>query len=262
MGEFVLPSDGTAIQSALLKSGRFLVARYNGGLPGAGWDGSAIVSEVVESAALRTLLAGAERIERRSPTLGMPAPENAALRFPDDFTDVEDGLLTAGGRTTKNLGSFRMHLEFMLPLKPGRNPSDQDRGNSGIYIFNIYEVQVLDSFALDLNATNNAIETESLNTQWCGALYKHKIPDLNMCYPPLQWQTYDIDFRAPELDGETVTKPARITVRHNGVLIHDDVELKKGTGVGAKRRPVAEGPILFQGHKNPVFFRNVWAVEL
>jgi hypothetical protein len=156
-----------------------------------------------------------------------------------------------------------MHLEFMLPFKPGANPSSQHRSNSGIYIFHNYEIQILDSFALDYeNPGNNAVKPESENKQWCGAFYKEKLPDVNMTFPPLRWQTYDIDFTAPVFEDGKKVKNARATVRHNGVLIHDDVELKTGTGAGAKRPQVAEGPVHFQGHGNPVMFRNIWATEL
>lgn len=202
VGEFLSKSGNTAIQATLLKDGDFLVATYPGGLPGAGWDQSPVKSEKLNPEALKTMLDDYTKTERTSPTLGKPAPKDAILVFPDDFTNVKDGIMMAGGKTVKDLSSFHMHLEFMQPLKPGRNPSNQDRGNSGIYIFDNYEIQVVDSFALDFNAENNAIETESLNSQWCGALYKQKIPDVHMAYPPLRWQTYDIDFQAPEFDGE------------------------------------------------------------
>lgn len=78
----------------------------------------------------------------------------------------------------------------------------------------------------------------------------------------MRWQTYDLDFTAPVFEGGQKIKNARITVRHNGVLIHDDVELKTGTGNGAKKKPLAKGPIFFQNHANPVVYRNVWATEL
>ncbi|MBF0199371.1 MAG: DUF1080 domain-containing protein, partial [Planctomycetes bacterium] len=98
--------------------------------------------------------------------------------------------------------------------------------------------------------------------QWCGSLYKTKLPAVNMCFPPLSWQTYDIDFIAPVFDGKKKIKNARITVYHNGVLIHKDYELLKGTGNGAKRKQLSEGPVLFQNHGTPVPFRNVWAAKL
>ncbi len=262
VGEFASTDGKTALQANMLKDGSFLVAIYQGGLPGAGWDHSAIHSSVKSAEDLKTALSGFQKIERESPTLGKPAPKDAILVFPGDFTNVKDGLLLAGGKTIRELASFHMHLEFMQPFKPGRNPSNQDRGNSGIYIFDNYEIQVIDSFALDLSAENNAIPLESLNTQWCGAIYKTKTPDVHMAYPPLRWQTYDIDFQAPEFEGETKTKNARITVFHNGELIHDDVELKTGTGNGAKKPALARGPVFFQGHGNPVVYRNVWATDL
>jgi hypothetical protein len=128
-------------------------------------------------------------------------------------------------------------------------------------VFNNYEVQVLDSFGLDFDTENNAVETESLNSQWCGSFYKVKTPDVPMAFPPLQWQTYDIDFTAPRFkDGEKV-KNARFTIRHNGVLIHDDVELLTGTGAGGKRPEKAEGTILFQEHGNPASYRNIWMIK-
>jgi hypothetical protein len=262
MGEFVHVPTHQAVQAALLSDGHFLVAQYQGGLPGDGWDGSPIKSEKLTADALRKRLVGFSPVQRKSWTLGMTAPENAELLFPADVAPVKDGYLQVGGKTTKELGSFFMHLEFMLPLKPGRDPSNQDRGNSGIYIFNNYEVQVIDSFALDLATQNNAIPIESKNTQWCGALYKMKPTALNMSFPPLQWQSYDILFTAPVFEGDEKVKNGRITVYHNGVKIHDDVELFSGTGMGAKRKQLARGPVFFQDHGNPVLFRNIWAVEL
>jgi hypothetical protein len=260
VGEYLAAEE--AMQVTLLKDGRFLAATYQGGLPGAGWDGSAIRSEVLTAEALAPRLNSFTRTERTSPTLGAEAPPDAVLKFPDDFTAVTNGIMMVGGRTKKDLASFRMHLEFMVPLKPGINPSNQDRGNSGIYIFNNYELQVIDSFALDLNTTNNAVEAESLNTQWCGALYKLKAPAVHMAYPPLCWQTFDIEFRAPVFENARRIRNARITIYHNGVCIHDDVELESGTGQGAKRKQLAAGPVFFQHHGNPVLFRNIWATEM
>ena len=262
IGEYVSRDKTGALQANLLPDGKFLVAIYQRGLPGAGWDKSEIVSKVMAPKDLQQLLKGFKKTERVSLSMGKSAPEGAILKFPQDFPDVKAGLLWSGAQTEKHLESFEMHLEFRTPLKPGANPSSQKRGNSGIYIFNNYEIQVLDSFALDLDPRNNAIPAESQNTQWCGALYKAKIPDLNMAFPPLNWQTYDILFHAPKFQGEKKIRNARITVLHNGVKIHDDVELKTGTGAGARRKQVAKGPIHFQGHGNPVVYRNVWARSL
>jgi len=261
VGEYISKDGKAAIQVNMLPESTLLVAQYAAGLPGDGWDGSAIISSLKSPEELKAVLIGFQKIERHSPSLGKPAPQDAILVFPDDFTNVKNGIMMAGGQTTRDLGSFHMHIEFMLPFKPDRYLTSQDRGNSGIYIFNNYEIQVIDSFALDLASENNAIETQSLNTQWCGALYRTKTPDVHMVFPPLQWQTYDIDFTAPEFDGNKKVKPARISVWHNGILIHDDVELQKGTGNGAKKPQLAQGTVFFQNHGNPVMFRNIWATE-
>jgi len=154
-----------------------------------------------------------------------------------------------------------MHLEFRLPFKPARAPSNQDRGNSGVYIFNNYECQVLDSFALDFDKENCPFKPQSDSKQWCGCLYKFKLADIHMVYPPLQWQTYDIEFTAPVFTDGKKTKNARITVIHNGVKIHNDVELPKGTGAGGGRPEKPRSKIFFQGHGNPVAFRNIWIKE-
>ena len=122
---------------------------------------------------------------------------------------------------------------------------------------------MLDSFALDYqNREANPFKLDSLSEQWCGCLYKMKMADLNMCRPPLTWQTYDITFTAPVFEGDKKVKNARLTVLHNGVKIHDDFELKTGTGMGAKRKQLARGPIYFQNHGNPTVYRNVWIKEI
>ena len=262
-GEYTGEENGkkVAIQATVLNDGNFLVAKYNGGLPGAGWDKSKIDSKVMDMATLKAAVSKMSKVNRVSPTMGKKAPENAFLTMPDGFENVKDGILHAGGKTKKDVGSFKMHIEFMLPFKPARNPSNQDRGNSGVYIFNNYEIQVLDTFALDFDSENNAIKTESLNKQWCGCFYKMKLADTNMALPPLTWQTYDIEFTAPVFERDKKVKNAIITVYHNGVKIHDNFELKTGTGAGAKRKQLAKGPIYFQNHGNPTMFRNVWIVE-
>ena len=268
-GEYIgkIDKKKIGVQASALDKGKFLVATYEGGLPGDGWDGkSKITSEILERADLEKKIAGLERTERQSPTLGDKAPKDALVIFDGTKTEhvkgqIEDGLLWAGSETTTAVGSFKMHLEFRLPFKPATIPSSQDRGNSGVYIYNNYECQVIDSFALDLIEENNAVELKSKNNQWCGSFYKTKLPDTPMVYPPLTWQTYEIDFTAPVFEGDKKVKNARITVKQNGVLIHDDFELKKGTGAGGGRPEKEKGLIHFQGHGNPVAYRNVWIVE-
>jgi len=139
----------------------------------------------------------------------------------------------------------------MVAYKP--DARGQGRGNSGIYLVDHYEIQILDSFGLE--GKNNE----------CGGIYEKTPPRLNMCSPPLEWQTYDIDFTNAVLDdkGKKV-KNTRVTVRHNGVVIHEDAEIAGKTGSAGNARKEPEGTpgiIRLQGHGNPTQFRNVWIVE-
>ncbi len=148
--------------------------------------------------------------------------------------------------TARAFKDFSLHVEFRTPFMP--DARGQGRGNSGVYLQNRHEVQVLDSYGLKGESNE------------CGGLYKHTAPAVNACAPPLQWQTYDLDFTAARYDAaKQAMVPARLTVRHNGILIHDNVELplleKGGPGY------VADGPIQLQDHNNPVRYRNVWIVE-
>lgn len=267
-GEYLAGSGGekSALQVAALDEGSFHVLTYRGGLPGDGWDGSEIKAELLDRESVSSRIEGRKRIERKSPTLGKEAPEGARVIFAGKKTDeikgeIDKEFLWAGSQTTRPARDFHLHLEFRLPYKPGRELSSQDRGNSGVYLFNNYEIQVIDTFGLDFDMENNKVPAKSQNTQWCASFYKFKTPDVPMAFPPLQWQTYDIDFTAPRFENGEKVKNARITVRHNGVVVHDDVELPKGTGAGGSRPEKEEGLIYFQGHGNPVAFRNVWLLE-
>lgn len=195
-----------------------------------------------------------ERIKRGSPTMGAKAPAGATVLFDGSGTDqfttarmTEDGLLMEGADTLPMFQDFNLHVEFRLPYMP--NSEGQKRGNSGCYLQSRYEVQVLDSFAT----------TPVFNG--CSALYRFKSPDLNMCLPPLQWQTYDIKFTAPRWGADgTKLRNARITVWQNGVKTQDDVELPNKTGAGKVEEPTLL-PIRFQNHSDPVRFRNIWIVD-
>jgi hypothetical protein len=141
-----------------------------------------------------------------------------------------------------------MHIEFKTPQLPP-HVKGQGRGNSGVYIQRRYEVQILDSFGLP--PKNNE----------CASLYKFKAPDKNVCRMPGQWQSYDMIFHAAKFDGSRKIKKARITLWHNGVLVHDKVELENKTGAGRPEGP-KPGPILLQDHGNEISFRNIWIIPL
>lgn len=195
-----------------------------------------------------------EKVERKSPTLGMKAPEGATVLFDGTNTDAFDNAkmvgeyLAATGATSKEkFGDHQLHIEFRTPFMP--QSRGQQRGNSGVYMQARYELQVLDSFSLERQ--NNE----------CGGIYSIAKPAVNMCFPPLTWQTYDIDFKAARYnDAGEKTENARATIKHNGVVIHDDLELPHGTPGFHEEGP---GPdVLFlQDHGNPVVFRNIWVIK-
>jgi len=150
--------------------------------------------------------------------------------------------------TKQSFGDFKMHAEFSTPLMPP-NVKGQGRGNSGIYIQRRYELQILDSFGLE--PKNNE----------CASLYTTRAPDKNACRMPGRWQSFDIVFHAARFEGQKKVKDARITVWHNGVLVHNDVAIPNKTGAGQAEGPNPL-PILLQEHGNEVSFRNIWIVPL
>jgi hypothetical protein len=192
---------------------------------------------------------------RDSPTMHLAPPAGAIVLFNGvDAPRLKDakinpnGTLGIGAETTDLIQNARIHVEFRTPFTPEKE--GQSRGNSGVYIQRRYEVQILDSFALDLEANR------------CGGLYRQKSADINMALPPRSWQTYDIYFYSAKFDDAGKrNQRARITVVQNGVKIHDNYELISKTGAGRAESP-QPGPIWFQNHGDPVEFRNLWLVNL
>lgn len=175
--------------------------------------------------------------------------KDAAWRLEGDFMEVNG---TGGIQTRQEFGDVQLHLEFATP-SPAKG-SSQGRGNSGVFFFGRYEIQVLDCFE---NRTYPDGQTAALYGQWP--------PLVNACRPAGEWQSYDIIFEAPRFEGEKVVRPARVTVLHNGVLVHHAKELLGATAHRAVAQYRPHGPrgaISLQDHGNPVRFRNIWVREL
>ncbi len=180
--------------------------------------------------------------------LNADVPDDKAVkwRLVDGAMEVKPG---AGSIVTKRtFKDFKLHIEFRTPFMP--EARGQGRGNSGVYLQNRYEIQVLDSYGLEPKDNE------------CGGIYQVGAPLVNVCYPPGQWQTYDITFQAPRFDGSgNKEKDAVVTVLHNGVTIHDQRPIPHPTG-GALDSNVSEpGGVYLQDHGNLVEFRNIWLVE-
>lgn len=274
-GEFAgsyTQSEGTVskvgIQVIALGNGKFRAVGFEGGLPGAGWDkgersqseankaaDSSVTFTEEDSKATGVLkgdnltikspdgksLGVLKRVNRKSATLGLKPPKGATELFKGTSLEhwkkgarkTPDGLLMEGVNSARNdFKNFTLHIEFRLPYMP--KARGQGRANSGMYLLGT-ETQMLDSFGL------------SGESNECGGLYKWKRPDQNMCYPPLRWQTYDVEFQAAS-EGN----PPVMTVKHNGVVIHDKVKLRKNS---------TQGGIHLQNHSNPVRYRNIWLLE-
>lgn len=279
--------DKVGVQVVAKGGGKFAVKGFKGGLPGAGWNGKAKdvltgTAETKDGKTTATMTFGSEtstatiangvfavsvgdeklelkKVERASKTMGAKPPEGAVVLFGAEgdeknwtggkLKELSDGkYLDVGVKSKQKFGAFKAHVEFRLPWMP--NSGGQGRGNSGVYFQDRYECQVLDSFGL--NGENNE----------CGGIYTQHKPSVNMCLPPLVWQTYDIEFAPAEFgaDGKK-TKNGRATVYHNGVKIHDNIEFPKECP-GGQPENAMPGPFQFQNHGDPVVYRNVWVVEV
>ena len=201
----------------------------------------------------------------------VPAPSDAVVLFDGKdlsrWTDskgqparwkIENGYMevvkkTGSIKTKQKFGDCQLHIEWAAPA-PAKGDG-QGRGNSGVFLMNIYEVQVLDCY-------KNTTYADGVTA----AIYGQYPPLVNACRPPEQWQTYDIIFRRPHFDkkGDLIS-PARMTVFHNGILVHDNAELT-GPTVHKKRPPFKPHSdklsLSLQDHGNPVRFRNIWIREL
>jgi hypothetical protein len=170
---------------------------------------------------------------------------------------VENGYMQVAAKTGNILtrdafGDCQLHVEFSEP-SPGEGES-QERGNSGVFLMNLYEIQVLDSYENKTYADGQA-----------SAVYGQYPPQVNASRPPGQWQAYDIIFHGARFKAGKLTRPARVTVLHNGVLVQDNVTLTGPTAHG-ERPPYKPGPeklpLALQDHGDPIRYRNVWIREL
>ena len=231
-GEYVgkLGDQSVGVQVIAKGNGKFDGVVYPGGLPGAGWDAEKKVKHKIngETKDGATSLAGGDfqatiatgtltlkqgpttgelkQVNRKSPTLDARPPEGAVVLFDGSNVDqwnpgkAEDGkLMGVGTRTKQKFENYTLHLEFRTPFMP--YAGGQGRGNSGMYLGDQYECQILDSFGLE-GADNE-----------CGGIYQNAKPKVNMCLPPLSWQTYDVDFTCAKFDADgKVTAPAKVTI--------------------------------------------------
>lgn len=271
--------------------GNFALVFLPGGLPGAGWDGKARIKSVdARTVDGKTVIAskagwtgeftsgvltgktkeGAafslQRVLRQSPSLGAKPPAGAVVLFDGSSAgEWEGGKLVDGllfhvdnkwATSKKVFRDFEAHVEFRTPFMPYAR--GQSRANSGVYLDQRnkssrpgYEIQVLDSFGLDGKIDE------------CGAIYGQKAPLLNMCYPPLAWQTYDIQFKAARFhqDGTKAASPV-LTLHHNGVKIQDNLELQDNYFTGGEKALADKpGALMLQNYVGKVYYRNIWVVE-
>lgn len=205
-----------------------------------------------------------------TPGVGTTPPSDAVVLFDGkDFSawqhedgsapkwQLEDGAMTVVKKTgaifsKKEFGSIQLHIEFRTPAEV--KDKSQGRGNSGIFLQNRYELQVLDSY-----------ENRTYSNGQCGSIYKQYIPLVNACKKPGEWQVYDVIYTAPcfKADGR-LCAPAKMTVLQNGVLIQNNVEIKGNTvyrGLPFYEKH-GKASIQLQDHGNSVSYRNIWIREL
>lgn len=171
---------------------------------------------------------------------------------------VENGILTVnpgtgGIKTRENFGDMQLHIEWRSPSEI--ESQGQGRGNSGVYIMNKYEVQILDSY-----------ENETYTNGQAASVYKQSPPLVNATKPPGEWNSYDIIFTAPRFDENGMVKSrAKLTVLHNGVLVQNNYDLRGPTeyiGIPNYTEHEEKLPLHLQDHGNRVSFRNIWVRKL
>jgi len=280
-GEYVgeglwLGGDACKVGGQVIAQGNhtFRCVLHRGGLPGDGWkrgddrltlegktkDGTTTLrskENEINAIIKNNLISVADKdgneimklknTERTSETLGEKPPENAVVLFDGSSAEKFSGgkltdmkTLEAGASSKEKYKALRWHIEFRLSWKP--KARGQGRSNSGVFIGGIPEIQVLDSFGLE-GAKNE-----------CGAFYGRKQPDVNMCFPPLVWQTYDVEFHPPKKGGDGKPQGNYLaTVRHNGVVIHDKYD--------TRHKQLPARALSLQKHGNRVQYRNIWLVS-
>ncbi len=192
-----------------------------------------------------------------------PVPADAAVLFDgkdlsqwqpskwkaaDGYMEAADGAIAS----KQSFGNCQIHVEWMAPANfqgPWYN-----QGNNGVMLMGLYEIQIFDSF-------NEKIYPDGQ----CAAIYAQTPPLVNVTRPPGEWQSFDIAFTAPQFDGGKLVQPARVTMFHNGVLVHLNEEIRGETGhrvLPNYNQKISRGPLAFGGHGCPVRFRNVWVRPL
>jgi hypothetical protein len=285
-GEFTA-KDGSlkqmGIQIRAMGSGNFVAVFLPGGLPGDGWDGITRIeaegrSEFSEEGFSGTLADGVfsgrnaegeefelQKVMRTSPTEDMEPPEGSIVLFDGSNGDewepasggfagkqvstLEDGTkaLNDGFNSRRKFGDFFLHMEFRMSAMP--DARGQSRCNGGLFLHDTYEIQMLETFAY--LGTNSEL----------GGVYRLYAPMMNMAYPPLSWQTWDIDFKAPVFENGEKVENARITMKWNGVLVHDDRELRGTAGYRDEEGPGKKSIHLQERGEPTMFFKNVWVIE-
>ena len=177
--------------------------------------------------------------------------KNLSQWLPNDWKVEEGDLIAVSGSlsTKQAFGDCQLHLEWQAPNPPQGH--EWDRGNNGVLLMSLFEIQIFDTYTTQLYPDGQA-----------ASVYGQTPPMENVCRPPGHWQSYDIIFFAPVFKDSTLEKPARVTVLHNGVLVHHNQEIYGPTGhriLPKYDKPIPEKlPLSLSAHNNPVRFRNIW----